>query len=336
MRIDTRAIKSRKQSLEGLGVSLALHILGIVISLFVFSGVHARDNSEPQVFTVTLEGGEVLGGVGKVPVKGKENDKLMKDQLPEEVVEKKEAKTEPKKEEAVEKKTEPAKTEPPKEEKPLEKLSLVEELEKKKLEKELEKKKIEEQKKLEDEKKKKEEEKKKKEEDLKKKLEQDQKKKVQEELDRKKKEAEAREKEKQERDKRLSDLARQIKSKQYEGESVNAGGEGFGAARLGGQAGGGGTLGAYALVAYQNELQEHVKSGWRWMVRTEHLRTLVRVKIEQNGNISDVKVEQSSGNSNFDDSVVRAVRKASPVPPPPKEHYSHFSDVRFWFDSQDK
>jgi len=105
---------------------------------------------------------------------------------------------------------------------------------------------------------------------------------------------------------------------------------------MGGQAGGGGTLAEYAKVAYQNELQEHVKAGWRWMVRSERLRTLVRVKIEQSGNIADVRVEQSSGNSNFDDSVVRAVRKASPVPPPPKEFYQDFSDVRFWFDSQDQ
>lgn len=322
--------------MHGVGLSFVLHAIGIAVSLLAFSGVHARDNNEPQVFTVTLEGGETLGGIGKVPVKGKENQKLIKDQVPEEVVDKSQKKVEPPKEEEVQKKTEPAKAEPPKEEKQLEKLSLVEELERKKREKELEEKKKEEEKKLLEDKKKKELEKKKKEEELKKKIEEDQKKKVQEELDKKKKEAEAREKEKQERDKRLSDLARQIKSKQYEGESVNAGGEGFGAARLGGQAGGGGTLAAYAVVAYQNELQEHVKAGWRWMVRTERLRTLVRVKIEPSGNIADVRVEQSSGNSNFDDSVVRAVRKASPVPPPPKEHYSHFSDVRFWFDSQDQ
>jgi len=88
-------------------------------------------------------------------------------------------------------------------------------------------------------------------------------------------------------------------------------------------------------VAYQNELQAHVKSGWRWMQRTDRLRTLIKVKISSNGDLTDVRIVESSGNSNFDDSVVRAVRKASPVPPPPKEFYADFSDVRFWFDSSD-
>lgn len=326
MRIDIRKLKQNKQNLNGIALSFFLHVFGIAVSLFVFSRAHARYENEPTVFTVTLEGGEVLGGVGRVPTKGKEDQKLIKDQVPEEAPEV--SKSE-KQEEKIKKETKEIVSEPPKEEKQLEKLSLVEELEKKKLEKELEKKKK-------DEEKKKLEEQKKKEEDKQKKIEEEQKKKVQDELNKKKKEAEAREKEKLDRDKRLSDLARQIKSKQYEGESVNAGGEGFGAARLGGQAGGGGTLAPYAKVAYQNQLQEHVKAGWRWMVRTERLRTLVRVKIERNGEVADVRVEQSSGNSNFDDSVVRAIRKASPVPVPPSEFYNDFSDVRFWFDSQDQ
>ena len=335
MRYTTKSAEAKKRTLNGIIASFVLHVLGIVVSLFIFSRAQANIMKEPTVFTVTIEGGEVLGGVGRVPKKGKETEKLKKDLLPEEAPEVSKKKEEPEKEKPPEKVKEETKPET-KEEKALEKLSLVEELEKKKLEKDLEEKKKEEEKKKIEDKKKKEEEVKKKEEEKKKKIEDDQKKKIKEELDAKKKEAEAHEREKKERDQRLSDLARQIKSKQYEGESVNAGGEGFGAARLGGQAGGGGTLAPYAKVAYQNELQEHVKAGWRWMVRTERLRTLVRVKIEASGNIADVKIEQSSGSSNFDDSVVRAVRKASPVPPPPKEFYSDFSDVRFWFDSQDQ
>jgi colicin import membrane protein len=335
MRNRPNKIQHDSNMMKGLVLSFILHSLGIGLSLLVFSRAHANLEKDPVVFTVTIEGGEVLGGVGKVPTKGKETEKLKKGLTPEEALEVKQKKEEVLKEKEVEQKKEEVKTEPVPE-KELEKPSLVEEVAKRKLEKELQDKKIEEEKKKIEDKKVEEQKKKEKEEEKKKKIEEDQKKKIQEEIKNKQKEAEAKEKEKKDRDKRLSDLARQIKSKQYEGESVNAGGEGFGAARLGGQAGGGGTLAPYAKVAYQNELQEHVKAGWRWMLRTDRLRTLVRVKIEANGNIADVRIEQSSGNSNFDDSVVRAVRKASPVPAPPKEFFNDFSDVRFWFDSQDQ
>ncbi len=332
----TDSPKKKKEELSGIFISLLLHVFGAAGSLLFFGNVHARSNMEPTVFTVTLEGGQKLGGMSQVPKQGKEAEKPPLDSEPEQEVEKKSKKVEETtKEEKPPEKTKVEPTEAPKEEKPLEKTSLVEELEKKKLEADLKKK--EEEKKIVEEKKL--EEKKKKEEE---KLKEDQnKKKLKEELEKKaeaekQKEKLAKEKEKKDRDRRLSELAKEIKSKQYEGESVNAGGEGFGAARLGGQAGGGGTLAPYAKVAYQNELQQHVKSGWRWMSRATRLRTLVRVKIQPSGEVSDVRVEQSSGNSNFDDSVVRAVRKASPVPPPPKEFYNDFSDVRFWFDSEDQ
>ncbi len=318
----------RKRFIGGIGTSFFLHIFGAFFCLFVLENSRASKENEPSVFTVTLEGGEVLGGAAQVPKEGKEQEKPPPEVAPDEVAEKEEEK----KQEAEEKKEKEAKAKEIKEAektKELERLSFIEEAEKKRKE-ELDKKKE-----VEDKKKKLEEDNRKKAEAEKKKLEDD-KKKVADELDKKKKEAQKKEQEKKDRDKRLSDLAREIRSKKYEGESVNAGGEGFGAARIGGQGGGGGTLAPYAKVAYQNQLQEHVKSGWRWMSRASRLRTLVRVKINPTGEINDVRVEQSSGNSSFDDSVVRAVRKASPVPPPPTEFYNDFADVRFWFDSEDQ
>lgn len=326
MAYNSRADVDSKNMIKGVGVSFLLHIFSWIFCIFILGNSHARSNMEPTVFTVTLEGGEKLGGAAQVPNKGKENDKPPPEVAPEEVAEKKEAEK-VKAEEKKEKEAEAKKIKEAEKTKELEKLSFIEEAEKKRKE-EVEKKKLEDKQKEEDKKKKKAEDEKKKE-DL-------EKKKLKEELDDKKKEAQKKEQEKKDRDKRLSDLARDIRSKKYEGESVNAGGEGFGAARLGGQGGGGGTLAPYAKVAYQNQLQEHVKAGWRWMSRASRLRTLVRVKISPNGDIADVRVEESSGNSSFDDSVVRAVRKASPVPVPPKEFYNDFADVRFWFDSEDQ
>lgn len=96
---------------------------------------------------------------------------------------------------------------------------------------------------------------------------------------------------------------------------------------------GGGTLASAEKLAYQNALLAHVKGGWRWLGGTEVLITKVEAKILQDGRVQDVSVIQSSGNRNFDDSAVRAVFKASPVPPAPAHLYAEFfATVTFTFD----
>lgn len=49
-----------------------------------------------------------------------------------------------------------------------------------------------------------------------------------------------------------------------------------------------------------------------------HLKATVLIHIEANGVISQSKIVQSSGNSAFDSALEGAVKRASPVPPPPK------------------
>ena len=45
------------------------------------------------------------------------------------------------------------------------------------------------------------------------------------------------------------------------------------------------------------------------------------------GTLNDVKVSKSSGDSAFDESVMRAIKRAAPFPPPPDRYRSQFSDV---------
>jgi colicin import membrane protein len=338
MKTDPREARAEKEMRGSIFAAFLLHIGGFFLVFLWMTFAEAHLRKTPEVFTVTLEGGEVPGGVSQVPVPGKEEEKPPLDAVPEEVPDAPPARSvqEEKKglKEDQARKKEQADSEKQKE---LERLTLVEELEKRKKEAELKKEEERRKKELEEKKKKEAEEKKRKAEDAKRKAEQEKKRKAEEEIARKKREERQREQAKKDRDKRLSELAREIRSKkEYQGESVRAGGEGFGGARIGGGGGGGGTLAPYAKVAYQNELQAHVKSGWRWMQRSSHLRTLVEAKLRPDGEITSVRILQSSGNSNFDDSVVRAVKKASPVPPPPREFYSDFATVGFWFDSKDQ
>jgi len=55
------------------------------------------------------------------------------------------------------------------------------------------------------------------------------------------------------------------------------------------------------------------------MGEKENLIVQLRIVIEQDGRVSLVRMEKTSGNSYFDDSVLRAINKASPLPIPPEQ-----------------
>ncbi len=312
--------------------SLLFHLLFAALAVIILENSAARAAKAPEIFSVTLEGGEKLGGFSQAPKPGA---KKILTPTPEQ-----EAPKDEKAKDAAENTTPPPKDEPkvevpPKpEEKKLTEPSVVEDpakvLAMKKAAEEKEKKihEAEEQKKkAEVEKKQREKEEK----EAKKREEEDRaKKEEQEKLDEQKR----REKERADRDKKLADRLQKLRN-QYEGESADAGEKGFGAAKLGGKGMGGGTLTSLEKLAYSNALKAHVKSGWRWMGGSEVLKAQVRVKLLPTGQIEDVRIEQSSGSGSFDDSVVRAVYKSSPVPPPPGDLYEEFKDVRFTFDSSE-
>ncbi|MBL7661612.1 cell envelope integrity protein TolA [bacterium] len=294
-------------------ISCLGHALGIGIAVFILERSEAK-NLTAEVFTVTLEGGQRLGGVAKVPELGAEKDKNLPAALNTE--------------------SETKATEPPQKEKKLEAPSIVEDPAKLLEE---QKKKEAEQKKLAEEKKKKELEEKKKLEEEKKKLEKEKKDEAAKKLleDVKKREKEEAEQEKKRREKLLED-ALAGKKANYKGESADVGGEGPGAARLGGTGGGGGKLGSLEFVAYRNALMNHIKKGWHWMPGGPHLQARIEVRIEPTGEISSFRLLNSSGRSDFDDSAMRAVQKSSPVPPPPAALIEIFKTQAVLFDSQDQ
>ncbi len=293
--------------LAGYFISGALHCAGIAFLLLGYGANAAGNIATTEVYTVTLEGGEKLGGISKAPEEDPKKKVLPNIN-----------------------ESQPVQEQPKVSEKPPEEPSVIEE--RKKLEetkaKAEEEKKILEAKKL--------EEKKKHAEDLKK-LEELEKKKA--ELDQKKKKEELAKKEKEERDreKRERDKALQkaiSNATNYKGESANAGGEGLGAARYGGKGMGGGTPVDAQFLMYVNALEQHIKRGWRWLPGAEHYVAQIEFSILPDGTVQNARVGSSSGNSSFDDSGLRAVYKASPVPLPPPQHYERFKSVRITFDSE--
>lgn len=118
----------------------------------------------------------------------------------------------------------------------------------------------------------------------------------------------------------------------YLGESSDGGGKGFGAARLGGKGMGGGVLRPPEFFQYRDLLKNHIKHGWRWYDKSAALTAWVYFKLKPDGAIDNVTLAQSSGNREYDDSVVRAVYKANPAPPPPQNVYEYFEEVRIEFE----
>ena len=105
---------------------------------------------------------------------------------------------------------------------------------------------------------------------------------------------------------------------------------GFGSAKKGAGGTGGGKVASFEYNAYRNALKEHVKSGWRWGGR-EQLKARVFIRMGPDGVVREVTLTSSSGNPRFDDSVLRAVYKASPLPRPSSKLYPSFREFPLIF-----
>ena len=83
------------------------------------------------------------------------------------------------------------------------------------------------------------------------------------------------------------------------------------------------------LDAYYTMLWAKIKAEWTIPENLPKggadLETVIVVIIERNGKIQKSWFEKSSGNSLYDQMAMRAIKKAEPLPPIPKE----FSDPTF-------
>lgn len=120
------------------------------------------------------------------------------------------------------------------------------------------------------------------------------------------------------------------------GEILSSGpGEGEGAAALGPGGRGGGTVKGMEFIIYQNRMFSSIKENWAWVGQRSNLRVVVHFSIKDNGEISGLKIVQPSGDPSYDESVVRAVKKSSPLPPPPESFRKDFADVEIAFRPKD-
>ena len=76
-------------------------------------------------------------------------------------------------------------------------------------------------------------------------------------------------------------------------------------------------------LAYFRALDERIRENWTVpelaLSDSRNLIVQIRITIERDGKVTNVRMEKGSGNPYFDDSVLRAITKASPLPVPPEQ-----------------
>jgi colicin import membrane protein len=89
------------------------------------------------------------------------------------------------------------------------------------------------------------------------------------------------------------------------------------------------------FIIYQNRMLSSIKDNWAWVGQKSNLKVVVHFSIKDSGEITGLKIVQPSGDSSYDESVLRAVKKSSPLPPPPESSRKDFADVELTFRPKD-
>lgn len=107
---------------------------------------------------------------------------------------------------------------------------------------------------------------------------------------------------------------------QYKGNALAAGSELTGVNKL-------------QAEDYTTDVYRHVKQHWiiPEYLRHRSLKAEVLIKIDERGNVISKNLVKSSGNAVFDEVVLSAIEKASPVPPPPDKFMKIASIQGFLF-----
>ena len=120
-------------------------------------------------------------------------------------------------------------------------------------------------------------------------------------------------------------------------EALSSGpGEGEGAAGPGqGGRGGPGVIKGIDFIIYENRMLSTIKENWAWVGQRSNLKVVVHFSVKDNGEIVGLKIVQPSGDPSYDESVLRAVKKSSPLSPPPENYRKDFADVELTFRPRD-
>jgi len=140
----------------------------------------------------------------------------------------------------------------------------------------------------------------------------------------------------EERDKQIASAIERIKGKMQNKEkdspvtqpsSSPSPVNGSGPTTLGGAPGqgGGGIVRGLEFIMYTEQVKRRVKESWIVTEKKPGLTATVRFGVQPDGEVFAIELVKRSGDHAFDESVVRAVNKANPLPPPPQTYQQEFA-----------
>ena len=103
--------------------------------------------------------------------------------------------------------------------------------------------------------------------------------------------------------------------------SIANGGKGYG---VGPGTGSVGMLQDPDFLLYYQAVQDKIKKAWSFMGGSPDLTATVDFSIGPDGSLSWARLATASKDSAFDDSVLRAIKRAAPFPVPPEKYRSEF------------
>ncbi|MCY4486255.1 MAG: energy transducer TonB [Deltaproteobacteria bacterium] len=102
-----------------------------------------------------------------------------------------------------------------------------------------------------------------------------------------------------------------------------------------GASGNGGVVRGVEFLAYHHQMLNRIKDRWTWIGKRGDLEVTVGFGVGVDGKIFGLKLLKFSGDASFDESVVRAVDRSSPLPPPPTGYVRDFAQVEITFRPAD-
>jgi periplasmic protein TonB len=79
------------------------------------------------------------------------------------------------------------------------------------------------------------------------------------------------------------------------------------------------------FLLYYQSVQDKIKKAWTFLGGSNDLTATVDFSIGPDGTLTSAKIGESSKDAAFDDSVIRAIKRAAPFPAPPPKYRDQFS-----------
>ena len=89
---------------------------------------------------------------------------------------------------------------------------------------------------------------------------------------------------------------------------------------------------------YQMEVEDKIKGNWSYAVAVKDLKKLqaiVVIKVKQDGTILESWFKERSGDTIFDQSVLKAIEKSDPLPPFPEGYIKNYDEIEINFNLKD-